>query len=325
MSPPTASTDSAMARAVRVGVPLNSRCSRKWEAPTSPARSSREPVPTQNPVVTERTSGMASVTRRSPQASWLVRINRSAPTPATPVLTAATAGPAATSTSLGPAGPAARAARALGSELAELRLELPLEGVLVEGDVPAAVLGRRQPRRRRVGGGAAVVRASAGAAPAARALVSPATPLGGIARAGPVPGVGRGARTSRTLSGAVARQRQRDLALRVDVVDPHVERLAQLDHVLDPLDPATLTELGDVHQPVAAGEDVDEGAELGDVDDLPRIDGAELGLRRLEDEPQAPTGLLDGAAVLGADGHRPHHAVVVHVDVRAGLLLDGVD
>ena len=130
-------------------------------------------------------------------------------------------------------------------------------------------------------------------------------------------------------SGAVvavlADGRQRDLALGVDVVDPHLDLVAQVDHVLDPVDALAPAELGDVDQAVAAGEDVDEGTELGDVDDLAGVDVADLGRGRVEDQLDPASGLGDGGAVLRADGDGADHAVVVDVDVGAGLLLDGVD
>ncbi len=65
-SPPTASSDTEMSSAERSGVPLNSRCSRKCEAPASAGVSSREPTPTQTPIEAERTPGIDSVTTRSP-------------------------------------------------------------------------------------------------------------------------------------------------------------------------------------------------------------------------------------------------------------------
>ena len=50
ISPPTASTASAISlRGARRSVPLNSRCSRKCEAPASSGGSSRPPTPTQQP------------------------------------------------------------------------------------------------------------------------------------------------------------------------------------------------------------------------------------------------------------------------------------
>ena len=74
-SPPTSSSDSAMAAAERVGVPLKSRCSRKCDAPASSSDSSREPEPTQYATATERTSAMVSVTRRMPLGRTEVSIN----------------------------------------------------------------------------------------------------------------------------------------------------------------------------------------------------------------------------------------------------------
>ncbi len=66
MSPPTASISSAISRAVRSGVPLNNRCSRKCEIPDCSGVSSREPVPTQTPTHSEATSGIDSVTSLMP-------------------------------------------------------------------------------------------------------------------------------------------------------------------------------------------------------------------------------------------------------------------
>ena len=59
-------------------VPLNSRCSRKCEAPGSVGVSSREPTPTQTPTLAERTPGIVSVTTRSPPGRT-VRRTRDAP------------------------------------------------------------------------------------------------------------------------------------------------------------------------------------------------------------------------------------------------------
>src|SRR5437879_3586302 len=58
-----------MSLALRVGVPLNNRCSRKCEAPAMAGRSSREPALTQMPIVTERTDGIRSVTMRNPDSN----------------------------------------------------------------------------------------------------------------------------------------------------------------------------------------------------------------------------------------------------------------
>ena len=70
ISPPTDSIASAISRALRVSVPLNSRCSRKWLAPhSSVVDSSRAPLPTHAPIVTDRSSGNGSVTTRRPESS----------------------------------------------------------------------------------------------------------------------------------------------------------------------------------------------------------------------------------------------------------------
>ncbi len=76
-SPPMASKASAMSRAVWRAVPLKSRCSRKCDEPASSAGSSRDPAPIQNPIDAERTSGMASVTTRTPFGRTLRTITES--------------------------------------------------------------------------------------------------------------------------------------------------------------------------------------------------------------------------------------------------------
>ena len=65
-SPPTASSATEMSIAVRSGVPLKSRCSRKCEQPCSAGVSSREPTATQTPMLAERVPAICSVTTRRP-------------------------------------------------------------------------------------------------------------------------------------------------------------------------------------------------------------------------------------------------------------------
>ena len=65
---------------------------------------------------------------------------------------------------------------------------------------------------------------------------------------------------------------QRHLAVRVDVVDPDLDLVAEVEHVLDLVDALAATHLRDVEQAVAAREDVDERTELGDVDDPALVD-----------------------------------------------------
>src|SRR5690606_21057362 len=115
------------------------------------------------------------------------------------------------------------------------------------------------------------------------------------------------------------------LAVGVDVVDAHLDLVAELEDVLHPLDPLVAAHLRDVEQAVAAGEDVDERAELRDVDDPARVGLADLRRRRVEDQLDLPAGLLDGGLVRRADRHPADHAVVVDGDVGAGLGGDGVD
>ncbi len=55
-----------MSIADRVGVPLNSRCSRKCEQPASGPVSSRLPVSTQAPIAADRTDGIDSEMTRKP-------------------------------------------------------------------------------------------------------------------------------------------------------------------------------------------------------------------------------------------------------------------
>src|SRR5690625_2433179 len=66
ISPPTDSSAAEISTAERFAVPLNNRCSRKCDAPASSGGSSRDPTPTQMPIVAERTPGIASVTTRKP-------------------------------------------------------------------------------------------------------------------------------------------------------------------------------------------------------------------------------------------------------------------
>src|SRR5439155_17455146 len=125
--------------------------------------------------------------------------------------------------------------------------------------------------------------------------------------------------------GRVTFEAEADLALLVDVVDADGHVVAEVEHVLDPLDPLALADLGDVEQAIATWEDVNEGAELGDVHDLALVQRADLRLRWVEDQLDAPAGLADRGAVLGADGDGADDAVVVDRDVGAGLLLQRVD
>ena len=80
-----------------------------------------------------------------------------------------------------------------------------------------------------------------------------------------------------------------------------------------------------MQEAITTGEDVHEGTELGDIHDLALVDLTDLCSRRVEDQGDPSTGLLDGMTVDCTDSHRAYDAVVVDSDVRAGLLLERVD
>src|SRR5262245_31518738 len=112
---------------------------------------------------------------------------------------------------------------------------------------------------------------------------------------------------------------QPDLAGLVHLDDLHVDDVALADDVGD-LAHALVGQLRDVHQPVGARHDLDEGAE---VDDPPHRAAIYLPDLRLRGErADAVDGLLHGLAV--GRGHQ-HRAVVLDVDLGARLLDDAAD
>src|SRR5690606_20042532 len=105
-----------MSSAVRRGVPLNSRCSRKWVDPKWPSRSSREPTGTHAPTVTERRPGMCSVmTRRPPGRTE----RRTVAPPSCPAVSSLPGSPGATSGSSRGTSGVGRGDRLLGLVLVE--------------------------------------------------------------------------------------------------------------------------------------------------------------------------------------------------------------
>src|SRR5437762_5557179 len=62
-----------MASAVRVSVPLKTRCSMRWDMPRRPSGSCREPLSTHTPTATDRTCSIRSVTTRMPLGRMLFR------------------------------------------------------------------------------------------------------------------------------------------------------------------------------------------------------------------------------------------------------------
>ena len=170
-SPPTRSTEREISCEVRVGVPLNSRCSRKWLTPLSSAGSSREPDADPDPgrhrkrarhefggdgeagvelsdsKVGHRTrSGWAQRCRRGPR----LRAPRSSRRGPRSAAVAAAIGSATTGF-------------AAGAEVAELAGELGVERV-VEADGHGTISRRGRPPRRttRTSADDAACRASAG-------------------------------------------------------------------------------------------------------------------------------------------------------------------
>src|SRR5690606_9392664 len=105
-----------------------------------------------------------------------------------------------------------------------------------------------------------------------------------------------------------------DLAAIVDVVDLDLQLVAFLEVVLDALD-ALLGDLADVKQAIGAGEDVDEGTELGDLGHAPVVLLADL--CRLRQALDLGLDGVRGSGVLGVDAHG---AVLEHLDGGAERL-----
>src|SRR6185312_7776611 len=113
--------------------------------------------------------------------------------------------------------------------------------------------------------------------------------------------------------------RQLDLAAIVEAEDLHLDLVAEIHHVRD-LGDAARRQLRDVHEPVAAAEEVHEGAEIDHLHDLAGVDHADLGLG---DDALDPVDR--GLALLGVDRGDLDGAVVLDVDLGAGGLGDLAD
>src|SRR5262245_8154280 len=127
--------------------------------------------------------------------------------------------------------------------------------------------------------------------------------------------------------------RQPDLAAVVAAEQLHPDLVAFLDHLVDGLGPA-FGKLRDVHQAVAGAEEIHEGAELHDLDDLALVDLADLGLGgdafdavdRRADLLGVGRGDLDRAVVGDVDlGARFRHDLADYRAARADHLADLVD
>src|SRR5579875_850259 len=304
MSPPTASIAWAMSRALREGVPLKSRCSRKCDAPARRSGSSTEPVPTQKPRLTDKTSGMLSVTTVRPPSRTVVFM--------------------ASLSFVGLGTPARWRARVAARPLP---LSLPTPRPLVA--VPARVAARAFGFARAVAGLPSASRAWDERLRRALWAEVPESRAGLF-----LPGVlERDSFVARPFGGrwsgrSVGDKRERNAPRRVNFVHTYLELVAEghdVFHPLDPLAAGQLRKFGDVHEAVAARQDVDKSTELGDVYDLAPVSVTYLRLRGVEHELYASEGLLYLAAVTSADGHRPDHSVVVDAYLCPGLLLDRID
>ena len=120
----------------------------------------------------------------------------------------------------------------------------------------------------------------------------------------------------------VLHRHEADLAALVDLLDLDLQLVADVDDVLDLADALAVAELADVDQAVLAGQQADERAEGGGLDDRAQEALADLRHGRVGDHVDGRQGRLGGGAVDRADVDR---AVVLDGDVRTGVGLDLVD
>src|SRR5438128_7142672 len=149
----------------------------------------------------------------------------------------------------------------------------------------------------------------ASAAPMAIAAIAAAAALAVTAR------LARGTGVGQLLAGFLVDQahRQADLAALVDLDQLDLHLLAFAQDVADVLDPLVL-DLADVDQPVLAGHEGHERAEIDDARHLAGVDRAGL---RLGDDAADPLARgLDLRQIRRTDFD---HALVVDVDLGAGL------
>src|SRR5215468_9174921 len=118
---------------------------------------------------------------------------------------------------------------------------------------------------------------------------------------------------------------QRQLAAVVDLADLDLDLVANLDDVVDVLDPRAavqLADLGDVQQAVLAGQQRDERAERGRLHHGAKEALTHLGDVRVGDRVDRGPRRLGRRAVGGPD---VDGAVVLDGDLGAGVVLDRVD
>src|SRR5699024_8791295 len=115
---------------------------------------------------------------------------------------------------------------------------------------------------------------------------------------------------------------QGDLAPVVDVGDLDLDLIADVELVLNLLDPAVAADIRDVQQTVAPRQQGDEGTEGGGLHNRAKEAVPNLRLLRIGDRIDLLDRSLGGLAAHGGD---EHGAVVLDGDVGAGLLRDLVD
>src|SRR3712207_2468757 len=118
-----------------------------------------------------------------------------------------------------------------------------------------------------------------------------------------------------SLKGLILQLLEGDAVLLVYLQHPHLHAVALVHHVLHALDALLARrEAGDVDQAVPARDELDEGAEVGSLDDLPGVDVP--GLDVLGHPVYRRERGLDGDPFHPCHEHRP---VVLYGDVDAVL------
>ena len=109
----------------------------------------------------------------------------------------------------------------------------------------------------------------------------------------------------------------------VHLTHAHLQLIAFRQIILDTLDSSRAVDPRYVKESVATWEDVDEGAELGDVDDLAFVDLTDFGLGRERDLVHSLLGGLQGLPVRGCDTDYSHAILgLFDLDRCAGLLFE---
>src|SRR5690348_16550692 len=152
----------------------------------------------------------------------------------------------------------------------------------------------------------AAVAAKAAAARAAKATTARATLGLDLLRAG-------------HLAAQCGAAREVDAPLRVYLDHHHGDLVTDGDDILRPVD-LIVGELGGADEALLARQDLDEGAEVHQATDIARVDLADLDLFG-----QRAHGVHRAVHALAGDGGDVDCAVVVNVNLGAGLVLDAAD